>query len=145
MLQHSRRGALLLQGAPVHHEFAIDAVQDGLQVVPLPRVLAVKQLQYPHDKGLHHETGRLWTARATVMRLHSHAGLHQAAGWPASPCMGLEIDDVWTLTATWSMYFFAAFASVSWHTTYRSRNSYTICWSNVPAISVQHVIPCDLA
>lgn len=38
---------------PVHHEFAVDSVQDGLQVVPLSRVLAVKQLQYPHHKRLH--------------------------------------------------------------------------------------------
>ena len=75
-----------------------------------------------------------------VMRVctRQQTGLHRHAwAW--------KLTMFGTLTATWSIYFFAAFASVSWHTTYRSRNSYTICLSNVPAISVQHVIPCDLA
>ena len=30
---------------PVHHELTIDAMQDGLQVVPLPRILGVEELQ----------------------------------------------------------------------------------------------------
>ena len=37
---------------PVHHEFAVDAMQDRLQVVPLARVLAVEELQYSHHKRL---------------------------------------------------------------------------------------------
>lgn len=36
----------------MHHEFAIDAVQDGLQVVPFPRILAVKQLQDVYHERL---------------------------------------------------------------------------------------------
>ena len=38
--------------APTHHEFAIYPVQDGLQVVTLAGVLAVKQLQQPYYKVL---------------------------------------------------------------------------------------------
>mmetsp|Transcript_1042 Transcript_1042/g.3159 ORF Transcript_1042/g.3159 Transcript_1042/m.3159 type:complete len:216 (-) Transcript_1042:2823-3470(-) len=37
---------------PVHHEFAIYTVEDGLQVVPLAGVLAVKQLQNADHEGL---------------------------------------------------------------------------------------------
>ena len=63
----------------MHHEFAIDAVQDGLQVVPLPRILAVKQLQYPHDKSLHHKQEgckpqRPQSHMSTVMRTSAAGG-----------------------------------------------------------------------
>lgn len=36
----------------VDHELAIDAVEDGFQIVPFPRVLAVKQFQQLQDKVL---------------------------------------------------------------------------------------------
>lgn len=36
----------------MHHEFAIYTVEDGLQVVPLAGVLAVKQLQNADHEGL---------------------------------------------------------------------------------------------
>lgn len=37
---------------PVHHEFAVDAVEDCFEVVPLPRVFAVEEIQDVHHKGL---------------------------------------------------------------------------------------------
>lgn len=42
----------LAHEGPVHHELAVHAVQDGLQVVALARVLAVKELQQLQHKVL---------------------------------------------------------------------------------------------
>ena len=44
----------LAHKGPVDHEFAVDAVENGLEIVPLARVLRVKQLQQPHNKVLVH-------------------------------------------------------------------------------------------
>mmetsp|Transcript_12392 Transcript_12392/g.30426 ORF Transcript_12392/g.30426 Transcript_12392/m.30426 type:complete len:213 (-) Transcript_12392:637-1275(-) len=42
----------LADEGPVHHELAIDAMQDGLEVVTLPWVLGVEELQQLEDKLL---------------------------------------------------------------------------------------------
>ena len=42
----------LADEGPVHHELAVDAMEDGLQILALPRILAVKQLQQPHHEAL---------------------------------------------------------------------------------------------
>ena len=38
----------------MNHEFAVDAMENGLQVVSFPRVLAVKELQHPHLRDRQH-------------------------------------------------------------------------------------------
>ena len=38
----------------MHHKLAVDAVQYGLEVVTLPGILAVKQIQEPEDEPVVH-------------------------------------------------------------------------------------------
>ena len=58
-------------------ELAVDAVQDGLQEVSLPRVLAVKQLQQLHHKRLIHIPLGQRRVQLRMLQQPQEEGVHQ--------------------------------------------------------------------
>ena len=58
------------------HELAIDAVQDGLQVVPFPRVLAVEELQHPHLRQKYYLNAEISASWKGCFFLHTSEDIH---------------------------------------------------------------------
>jgi len=125
----------LADEGPMGHEFPIDAMEDGFEVVALTRVFAVEQFDERGAEPVEGEGGREGGRESQDTRACAPWLPRQAHPYDTSPSFlpslppslqpSLPPSLPPCLPHRWSTYFLAVFALTSVETTKRRKNSYT--------------------